>query len=112
MYCAKFKKNVRQKIARSHYLTGKPFCIFHRIEATFNINTDLTQGISLTARASLTWPSLAPDKPIKFPLTHIGNYSLKHFSIENPADVPVVVQIVSLSTYPKSQGLLDVIADR
>ncbi|XP_031564277.1 transmembrane protein 131-like [Actinia tenebrosa] len=82
------------------------------IEATFNINTDLAQGISLTARASLTWPSLAPVKPIKFPLTHIGNYSLKHFSIENPGDVPVVVQIVSLSTYPKSQGLLDIIADR
>lgn len=88
------------------------FIFLLRINATFTINTDLAQGIRQTARASLTWPSLAPDRPIKFPLTHIGNYSLKYFSIENPADVPVVVQIVSLSTYPKPQGLLDVIADR
>lgn len=76
------------------------------------IDTDLAQGIRVTAQATLTWPSLGPDKPIKFPLTHIGNYSIKHFSLENPADVPVVVQMVPLSKYPKLQGLLDVVADR
>lgn len=85
---------------------------YYRINTTLVIDTDLAQGIRVTAQATLTWPFLAPDKPIKFPLTQIGNYSIRHFSLENPADVPVVVQIVSLSKYPKLQGLLDIVSER
>ncbi|XP_032238964.2 transmembrane protein 131 isoform X2 [Nematostella vectensis] len=74
------------------------------------ISTDLVRNIPVQMHASLTWPSLAPDKPVKFPLTHVGNFSTKHFFLENPADVPVVVQVLPLSVYPP--GFLDVISDR
>ena len=76
------------------------------------VDTDVVKGHTLTAQASLTWPSLSPDKPIKFPLTHVGNYSVKFFILENPADVPVVVHVVPLSEYPQLQRLWDVMADR
>jgi len=34
---------------------------------------------------------------------------LSEFALENPADVPAVVQLVPLSVYPNAQSLLDVI---
>lgn len=63
-------------------------------------------------KSGLTWPSLTPDRPIRFPLTHIGNTSHKTLTLENPADVPVVVQVVPLSVYPDAQSAIDVLSDR
>ena len=63
-------------------------------------------------RSGLTWPSLTPDRPIRFPLTHVGNTSHKILTIDNPADVPVVVQVVPLSVYPDAQSVIDVLSDR
>ena len=76
------------------------------------IDTDVVKGIMLPAQATFTWPSLSPDKPVKFPLTQIGNYSMKTFLLENPSDVEVVVQVVPLFKYPQFQGVLDFVADR
>ena len=63
-------------------------------------------------QGSLTWPSLTSDRPIRFPLTHVGNISHKILTLENPADVPVVIQVVPLSIYPDAQSAIDVLSDR
>ena len=89
---------------------------FHIFCFSFNrslyIDTETVKGIEVTMRSGLTWPSLTPDRPIRFPLTHVGNTSHKILTIDNPADVPVVVQVVPLSVYPDAQSVIDVLSDR
>lgn len=83
---------------------------FYRLNISFIVDTDIVKGFRIPAQASLLWPSFSSDKPVKFPLTHLGNSSTKFIMLENPADVPVVVQIVPFSIYP--QALWDLLADR
>lgn len=84
--------------------------LFFRLNISFIIDTDVVKGFQTPAQASLSWPSFSSDKPVKFPLTHLGNFSIKFFMLENPADVPVVAQIVPFSLYP--QAVWDLLADR
>lgn len=84
------------------------FC--YRLNISFIVDTDIVKGFRIPAQASLLWPSFSSDKPVKFPLTHLGNSSTKFIMLENPADVPVVAQIVPFSIYP--QALWDLLADR
>lgn len=81
-----------------------------RLNISFTVDTDVVKGFQIPAQASLSWPSFSSDKPVKFPLTHLGNFSTKFFTLENPADVPVMAQIVPFSLYP--QGVWDLLADR
>ena len=83
---------------------------FYRLNISFIVDTDIVKGFRIPAQASLLWPSFSSDKPVKFPLTHLGNSSTKFIMLENPADVPVVAQIVPFSIYP--QALWDLLADR
>lgn len=83
---------------------------FYRLNISFIVDTDIVKGFRIAAQASLLWPSFSSDKPVKFPLTHLGNSSTKFIMLENPADVPVVAQIVPFSVYP--QALWDLLADR
>ena len=83
---------------------------FYRLNVSFIVDTDIVKGFRIPAQASLLWPSFSSDKPVKFPLTHLGNSSTKFIMLENPADVPVVAQIVPFSIYP--QALWDLLADR
>ena len=83
---------------------------FYRLNISFIVDTDIVKGFRIPAQASLLWPSFSSDKPVKFPLTHLGNSSTKFIMLENPADVPVVAQIVPFSIYP--QALRDLLADR
>lgn len=76
------------------------------------IDTEAVKNVIASIEGSIMWPSLTSDRPIRFPLTHIGNVSRKTLLLENPADVPVVVQIVPLSVYPNAQSVLDVLSDR
>lgn len=82
----------------------------HKFNVSFTVDTDVVKGFKIPAVASLSWPSFSFDKPVKFPLTHIGNSSSKIFVIENPADVSVVIQVVPLALY--SQNVWDLLADR
>lgn len=94
-----------------HFLTNFLFFfLFFRLNISFIIDTDVVKGFQIPAQASLSWPSFSSDKPVKFPLTHLGNFSIKFFMLENPADVPVVAQIVPFSLYP--QAVWDLLADR
>lgn len=81
-----------------------------RLNISFIIDTDVVKGFQIPAQASLSWPSFSSDKPVKFPLTHLGNFSTKFFTLENPAHIPVMAQIVPFSLYP--QGVWDLLADR
>ena len=83
---------------------------FYRLNISFMVDTDIVKGFRIPVQASLSWPSFSSDKPVKFPLTHLGNSSTKFIMLENPADVPVVTQIVPFSVYP--QALWDLLADR
>lgn len=83
---------------------------FYRLNISFIVDTDIVRGFRIPAQASLLWPSFSSDKPVKFPLTHLGNSSTKFIMLENPADVPVVAHIVPFSIYP--QALWDLLADR
>lgn len=76
------------------------------------IDTEAVHGVKASIEGSLVWPSLTSDRPVRFPLTHVGNVSRKTLMLENPSDVPVVAQIVPLSIYPKAQSVLDVLSDR
>ena len=46
------------------------------IETVFHVNVDFGTGALISAQAALIWPSVVPDDPIRFPLTHIGNTSV------------------------------------
>eukprot|EP00118_Oscarella_pearsei_P015669 m.142894 g.142894 ORF g.142894 m.142894 type:complete len:1873 (+) comp38370_c0_seq35:509-6127(+) len=82
------------------------------IETEFQVNVDFGVGTSVSAQASLVWPSIAPEDPIKFPLTHIGNSSTHRMRVENPSDMPLVVQVLMLSSYPNPESALDLLSER
>ena len=86
------------------------FCLLCRVNVSFTVDTDVVKGFQIPAEARLSWPSFTFDKPVQFPLTHVGNSSIKVFMLQNPADVPIVVQVVPLNLYP--QGVWDILADR
>ena len=96
--------NTRMGLTKSRYFLS-------RVNVSFVIDTDVVKGINVPAQATFTWPSLSPDKPVKFPLTQIGNYSIKTFLLENPSDTDVVAQVVPLFNYQQLQGVLDFMTD-
>lgn len=99
---------IRDKNAKVFYFLIFCYSFTHNLF----IDTETVKGIGVSIQGGLTWPSLTPDRPIRFPLTHVGNISHKTLTLENPADVPVVVQLVPLSIYPDAQSAIDVLSDR
>ena len=80
------------------------------VNVTLQLDTNKLRGFLFPAQAHLHWPTLARTRKIVFPLTQIGNLSITEFYLENPADVPVLMQIVPLSLYPNPQSLLDLLS--
>ncbi|XP_036835324.1 transmembrane protein 131 isoform X3 [Oncorhynchus mykiss] len=73
----------------------------HQVEAVFEVSTDLQETVQATITAQQTWPSLVnASQQITFPLTSTNSSSETEFVLENPADVPVYVQILPLALYP------------
>lgn len=79
--------------------------------ASIIIDSSVIKNYIIPVQASLAWPSLV-DQSIKFPSTHIGNYSIAKMAITNPSDHPLVVQVVPLLHYPQPEGGLDLLSDR
>ncbi|KAK2556050.1 Transmembrane protein 131 [Acropora cervicornis] len=71
----------------------------NKVNVSFTVDTDVVKGFQIPAEARLSWPSFTFDKPVQFPLTHVGNSSIKVFMLQNPADVPIVVQVVPLNLF-------------
>ncbi|KAK3100282.1 hypothetical protein FSP39_017460 [Pinctada imbricata] len=76
---------------------------------TIEVDTNEVQGFLYSAQAHLHWPSLVRKTKISFPLTQIGNTSISDFIIENPGDVPVLIQILSLPLYPNPHSMIDLL---
>uniref|UniRef100_A0A7N6BNT9 Transmembrane protein 131 n=1 Tax=Anabas testudineus TaxID=64144 RepID=A0A7N6BNT9_ANATE len=73
----------------------------HKIEAVFEVNTDLQKNVQAKITAHLTWPSLVnSSQRITFPLTNTNGSSDEEVILQNPADVPVYVQVLPLALLP------------
>uniref|UniRef100_A0A8C9YB76 Transmembrane protein 131 n=1 Tax=Sander lucioperca TaxID=283035 RepID=A0A8C9YB76_SANLU len=73
----------------------------HKIEAVFEVNTDLQKNVQAKITAHLTWPSLVnSSQRIMFPLTNTNSSSVKEVILQNPADVLVYVQVLPLALLP------------
>ena len=87
------------------------FSLFCRINSTLLVNAEVIKNYSIPIQASLTWPSLV-EQSVRFPPTHIGNFTEQTLTLTNPADVPVLVQILPLVIYPHPNGAMDLVSDR
>uniref|UniRef100_A0A665TWD4 Uncharacterized protein n=1 Tax=Echeneis naucrates TaxID=173247 RepID=A0A665TWD4_ECHNA len=73
----------------------------HKIEAVFEVNTDLQKNVQAKITAHLTWPSLVnSSQRVTFPLTNTNSSSDEEVILQNPADVPVYVQVLPLALLP------------
>ncbi|XP_043984780.1 transmembrane protein 131 isoform X1 [Gambusia affinis] len=85
----------------------------HKIEAIFEVNTDLQKNIEAKVTAHLTWPSLVnSSQRIMFPLTSTNSSSDEEVILQNPADVPVYVQVLPLALLPNPSVFSGKLADR
>ncbi|CAL9695947.1 unnamed protein product [Knipowitschia caucasica] len=85
----------------------------HKIEAVFEVNTDLQKNIQAKVTAHLTWPSLVnSSQRITFPLTNTNASSDEEVILQNPADVPVYVQVLPLALLPNPSVFSGKLADR
>uniref|UniRef100_A0A673WJB7 Transmembrane protein 131 n=1 Tax=Salmo trutta TaxID=8032 RepID=A0A673WJB7_SALTR len=79
----------------------------HQVEAVFEVSTDLQKTVQATITAQQIWPSLVnASQQITFPLTNTNSSSEMEVVLENPADVPVYVQILPLALYPNPSVFL------
>ncbi|XP_033847981.1 transmembrane protein 131 [Periophthalmus magnuspinnatus] len=85
----------------------------HKIEAVFEVNTDLQKNVQARVTAHLTWPSLVnSSQKITFPLTNTNSSSDEEVILQNPADVPVYVQVLPLAMLPNPSVFSGKLADR
>ncbi|XP_022623694.1 transmembrane protein 131 isoform X5 [Seriola dumerili] len=85
----------------------------HKIEAIFEVNTDLQKNVQAKITAHLTWPSLVnSSQRITFPLTNTNSSSDEEVILQNPADVPVYVQVLPLALLPNPSVFSGKLADR
>ncbi|KAI7807286.1 transmembrane protein 131 isoform X1 [Triplophysa rosa] len=83
------------------------------VEAFFEVNTDLQKNVQAKISAQLTWPSLInSSQQIHFPLTNTNSSSEEEVILENPADVPVYVQVLPVALYPNPSVFTGKLADR
>ncbi|XP_054644536.1 transmembrane protein 131 isoform X2 [Dunckerocampus dactyliophorus] len=85
----------------------------HMVEAVFEVNTDLQKNVQAKITAQLTWPSLVnSSQHITFPLTNTNSSSDGQVTLQNPADVPVYVQVLPLALLPNPSVFSGKLADR
>lgn len=85
----------------------------HRLNAMFEVNTDLQKNIVSKITAELSWPSiLSSPRLVKFPLTNTNCSSEEEITLENPADVPVYVQFIPLALYSNPAIFVDKLVSR
>ncbi|XP_048090803.1 transmembrane protein 131-like [Alosa alosa] len=85
----------------------------HEVEGVFEVNTDLQKNVQARVSARVMWPSLVQSSwQIVFPLTNTNSSSEVEVLLENPADVPVYVQIVPLALYPNPAAFAEKLLER
>ncbi|KAF4079334.1 hypothetical protein AMELA_G00191600 [Ameiurus melas] len=82
-------------------------------ESFFEVNTDLQKKVQAKISAQLTWPSLInSSQQVLFPLTNINSSSVEEIILENPADVPVYVQVLPFALYSNPSAFTEIVEDR
>ncbi|XP_048855047.1 transmembrane protein 131 isoform X1 [Brienomyrus brachyistius] len=85
----------------------------HEVRAVFEVNTDLQKKVQTMVTAEMTWPSIiGSTRQIIFPLTNSNSSSEEQLVLENPADVPVYVQVLPLALYANPSAFAEKLADR
>ncbi|XP_076582704.1 transmembrane protein 131 isoform X2 [Chaetodon auriga] len=85
----------------------------HKVEAVFEVNTDLQKNVQAKITAHLTWPSVVnSSQRITFPLTNTNSSSDEEVILQNPADVLVYVQVLPLALLPNPSVFSGKLADR
>ncbi|XP_077440164.1 transmembrane protein 131 isoform X2 [Vanacampus margaritifer] len=85
----------------------------HIVETMFEVNTDLQKNVRAKITAQLTWPTLINStRRITFPLTNTNSSSEREVTLQNPADVPVYVQVLPLALLPNPSVFSGKLADR
>ncbi|XP_077390366.1 transmembrane protein 131 isoform X3 [Festucalex cinctus] len=85
----------------------------HIVETMFEVDTDLQKNVQAKITAQLTWPSLINStRRITFPLTNTNSSSEREVTLQNPADVPVYVQVLPLALLPNPSVFSGKLADR
>ncbi|XP_064166359.1 transmembrane protein 131 isoform X2 [Anguilla rostrata] len=85
----------------------------HEVEALFEVNTDLQKNVQAKVSARITWPSIInSSRQILFPLTNTNSSSEEEVVLENPADVPVYVQLLPVALYPNPSVFTEKVFDR
>ncbi|XP_067136144.1 transmembrane protein 131 isoform X2 [Centruroides vittatus] len=79
---------------------------------TFQLDTSEVRGFLLKARVSLQWPRLCNRCHLRFPITQIGNITIRDFTLENPSSLPVLIQIVPLALYPSPKTAIEMLSQR
>ncbi|KFQ05944.1 Transmembrane protein 131, partial [Leptosomus discolor] len=85
----------------------------HRLNAVFEVDTDLQKDVQLKITAEMAWPSvLSSPRQLSFPLTNTNGSSEEEIFVENPADVPVYVQFLPVALYSNPSTFVDKMLDR
>ncbi|NXO04663.1 TM131 protein, partial [Rhinopomastus cyanomelas] len=85
----------------------------HRLNAVFEVDTDLQKDVRLKITAEMAWPSiLSSPRHLSFPLTNTNSSSEEEIFLENPADVPVYVQFLPIALYSNPSTFVDKMLDR
>uniref|UniRef100_A0A8B9F478 Transmembrane protein 131 n=1 Tax=Amazona collaria TaxID=241587 RepID=A0A8B9F478_9PSIT len=85
----------------------------HRLNAIFEVDTDLQKDVQLKITAEMAWPSiLSSPRHLSFPLTNTNSSSEEEIFLENPADVPVHVQFLPIALYSNPSAFVDKMLER
>ncbi|KFQ09481.1 Transmembrane protein 131, partial [Haliaeetus albicilla] len=85
----------------------------HRLNAVFEVDTDLQKDVQLKITAEMAWPSiLSSPRHLSFPLTNTNSSSEEEIFLENPADVPVYVQFLPVALYSNPSTFVDKMLER
>ncbi|NXV76503.1 TM131 protein, partial [Atlantisia rogersi] len=85
----------------------------HRLNAVFEVDTDLQKDVRLKVSAEMAWPSiLSSPRHLSFPLTNTNSSSEEEIFLENPADVPVYVQFLPVALYSNPSTFVDKMLER
>ncbi|NXW05503.1 TM131 protein, partial [Fregetta grallaria] len=85
----------------------------HRLNAVFEVDTDLQKDVRLKITAEMAWPSiLSSPRHLSFPLTNTNSSSEEEIFLENPADVPVYIQFLPVALYSNPSTFVDKMLER
>ncbi|NXJ97325.1 TM131 protein, partial [Corythaixoides concolor] len=85
----------------------------HRLNAVFEVDTDLQKDVRLKITAEMAWPSvLSSPRHLSFPLTNTNSSSEEEIFLENPADLPVYIQFLPVALYSNPATFVDKMLER